>query len=165
MYCPAAIASHTTRVRATRRKSPTREASARNTCGCTRRSQKVTISWRASRLSRSTRSLASAATVQSQTTTGLRSRHEALDDLSGAVARAIVHDDHLERRVACRQHGAHTAFDVLGLVAGGNDHGDERADGLRWVVGEAGTATRVADHDQRQQGEVTRRDDPDHILL
>src|SRR5437867_1646490 len=54
MYCPAEIASHTTRVRQTRRKSPTRDASARNTCGCTRRSQKLTISWRASRLTLAT---------------------------------------------------------------------------------------------------------------
>src|SRR5207247_1111186 len=56
MYAPLAIASQVTRVRFTRRSSPTRDASATSTCGCPNPSQTVTISWRATTPPRPARS-------------------------------------------------------------------------------------------------------------
>jgi len=105
------------------------------------------------------------AAQQPQSSRRLRSAGEAIDDVAGAVGGAVVHHDHLERRVSRRQHGPHTARDVLRLIAGGDDHGDERAGGLRGIVGEPGSTPRVPDHDERQQQEVGTWEEPDHVIF
>jgi len=61
-----------------------------------------------------------------------------LDDLGRAVGRAVVHDDHFDRRVRGGEYGPHAALDVAGLVPGGDDDGDERAGCERLVVAQPG---------------------------
>ena len=72
------------------------------------------------------------------------------NDLRRRIARAIVHDDDLERRVRRRENRSQARLDVHGFVAGGNDHGEARAGGERPVVQQPGTAARGAVQDQRQ---------------
>src|SRR5207245_10144397 len=72
-------------------------------------------------------------------------------ELRRRVARAVVHDDDLDRVIGRREQRADAALDVHLLVASGDDDRNEGPVRLRRVIAEAGAATNVANHEQRQE--------------
>src|SRR5437762_4951653 len=76
-----------------------------------------------------------------------------LDDVGRAVGRAVVDDNHLDRRVARREYCFQTALDVTRFIARGDDDRDERA-GAEWLVGaQLGATHEIAIVDEAQDGE------------
>ena len=71
-------------------------------------------------------------------------RREPLHDRGGIVGAAVVHHQQLERTVGGGQHGSDHRLDGRRLVAGGDDHGNQRAFGER-RIGETGTRVRQAE--------------------
>src|SRR5207302_8623597 len=92
----------------------------------------------------------------------LAGAREALDDLRGGVARAVVHHDHLDGPILGREDRPNAALDVHRLVPGRDDHRCERAGALRGIVCETGATRPVAIDEQGEERGVSGGNPPDH---
>src|SRR5713226_6810372 len=99
---------------------------------------------------------------QAQPTGRLAGAREALDDLRGGVARAVVHHDHLHGPILGREDRPNAALDVHRLVPRRDDHRGERTGALRGMVCEAGATRTVAIEEEGKEHSVPGWNPPDH---
>src|SRR6266542_6163963 len=88
---------------------------------------------------------------------------EPLHHRGGPVGGAVVHHDDFDRLVRRREHRPDARFDVRRLVAGGDDHRDERPVDLRSIARETGAAGSVAGDREHQKRDVPGRNQPRHL--
>src|SRR3989449_8652724 len=99
---------------------------------------------------------------QAQPTGRLAGARDALDDLRGGVARAVVHHDDLDGPILGREDRPNAALDVHRLVPGRDDHRCERTDALRGIVCETGATRTVPIDEQGEERAVPGGNPPDH---
>src|SRR3989441_6165325 len=99
---------------------------------------------------------------QAQPTGRLAGARDALDDLRGGVARAVVHHDHLDGPILGREDRPNAALDVHRLVPGRDDHRCERTGALRGIVRETGATCTVTIDEQDEERGVSGGNPPDH---
>src|SRR2546422_11671166 len=99
---------------------------------------------------------------QAQPTGRLAGTREALHDLRGGVARAVVHHDDLDGPILSREDRPNAALDVHRLVPGRDDHRCERTGALRGIVCETGATRTVPIDEQGEEYGVPGGNPPDH---
>src|SRR2546426_12418027 len=102
------------------------------------------------------------APYQAQPIGRLAGAREALHDLRGGVARAVVHHDYLDGPILGREERPNAALDVHRLVPGRDDHRCERTGALRGIVRETRPTRTVPIDEQDEEYGVSGGYPPDH---